>query len=68
MTGQLRKVRSCPAQSSEASKDICFPKISFWGEGSARMESPDPELGKAYLDELAAVLLEIESLPLVNSV
>ena len=25
-----------------------------------------PELGKAYLDELAAVLLEIESLPLVN--
>ena len=28
----------------------------------------EPELGKAYLDELAAVLLEIKSLPLVNSV
>jgi hypothetical protein len=31
-------------------------------------EEPEPELGKAYLDELAAVFLEIDSLPLVNSV
>ena len=28
----------------------------------------EPELGKAHLDELAAVLLEIHLLPLVNSV
>ena len=31
-------------------------------------EEAEPELGKAYLLELAAVLLEIESLPLVTSV
>ena len=34
------------------------------------MEEPEvePELGKAYLDELAAMLLKIDALPLVNSV
>ena len=31
-------------------------------------EEPEPELGKAYLDELAAVLDVIDALPLVNSV